>query len=236
MLDSIPTIAQHRCRWLKAAVLDVGPGERIFATGVPWNVYAQLSEFRDEHRRAVRIAYLDGKIEITKTTYRAERLRVRFGLVISSLFHEFQLPNIGSRSTTFQRCENKVGFEASDSYYVENFRHILGLDDIDLKIHPAPDLAIELDFESVFSKEPIYSGLGIPELWLWDGVAIAFRRLQVDGSYSSITHSIAIPLASVIEVTEIVSSQVVEDDLAFHQRARDWASRLNQSPTIFLPT
>lgn len=234
MSNSIPKIAQHHCKWLKAALLDVGPGERIYATGVPWDTYAMLSEFRDEHRRAVRIAFLDGKIEITKTTYRTERLRVRVGLVISSLFHEFQLPCIGSRSTTFQRSENKVGFEANDSYYIENYKHLLGLDDIDLAIHPPPDLALELDFESQFSKEPVYAGLGIPELWLWDGTAIAFRRLQADGRYAQITHSVAIPSASDIEVTEIVSSQVVEDDLAFMRRARDWASRLNESPTIFL--
>jgi Uma2 family endonuclease len=47
-------------------------------------------------------------------------------------------------STTFRR-KPVGGFEGDASFYVTNAERIRGLSDIDLSLHPAPDLILEVD-------------------------------------------------------------------------------------------
>src|SRR5262249_12025537 len=43
--------------WLADALLDLAPGQRVYATGIPWAVYTRLADLRDEKRPGVKITF-----------------------------------------------------------------------------------------------------------------------------------------------------------------------------------
>jgi Uma2 family endonuclease len=65
---------------------------------------------------------------------------------------------------------------------------------IDLSIDPPPDLAIEIDITSrSIPRLPIYSALGVPEIWRFDGKKMVLLALT-NGQYQEIPVSVAIPI------------------------------------------
>lgn len=88
---------------------------------------------------------------------------------------------------------------------------------------PPPDLVIEIDIaHSSLDKMNLYTTLGIPEIWRYDGERISFYYL-IDGEYQEQEASVALP-----EVTSEVATQFIENS---HDQAhssllrsvREWA-------------
>ena len=81
------------------------------------------------------------------------------------------------------------GFESDESYYIQHAADVLGKDEIDLLIDPPPDLLVEVDISrSLLRKFGIYSVLGVPEVWRYDGERLRFYVLQGEG-YVEVAHS-----------------------------------------------
>lgn len=56
---------------------------------------------------------------------------------------------------------------------------VRGLEDIDLTVHPPPDLVLEVDISrSRRIKLPIYAALGVGEVWRYDGESIHVLALD----------------------------------------------------------
>ena len=89
-------------------------------------------------------------------------------------------------STTFGSADLDKGLEPDECYYIQNRGAIHGVIDIDLAIHPPPDLAVEVDITS-WSKNrlPLYAAIGVPEVWRYDGHELAFLVLK-DGRYDRV--------------------------------------------------
>ena len=97
-------------------------------------------------------------------------------------------------STTWNREDLTKGVEADECYYIQNEPAIRGRMKIDLGVDPPPDLAIEIDIASLsLSRLPLYSALGVPEVWRFDGQQLTFLKLAA-GEYQEIEQSIALPL------------------------------------------
>ena len=74
-----------------------------------------------------------------------------------------------SSSTTFKRSELQRGFEADESYYIQHASELRGVREIDLTIHPPPDLVIEVDMtNSSIPKKALFAAMSIPEVWRYD--------------------------------------------------------------------
>jgi Uma2 family endonuclease len=70
------------------------------------------------------------------------------------------------------------GVEADACYYVRNTKRIIGKSRLDLKSDPPPDIAVEIDTTSDSGREfPIYAGLGVPELWIYDKQRVHMYKL-----------------------------------------------------------
>ena len=70
---------------------------------------------------------------------------------------------------------------------------IRGKMDIDLTTDSPPDLAIEIDITSLsLPRLPIYSALGIPEVWRFDGESVQILALN-QTTYGEVSRSIALP-------------------------------------------
>jgi Uma2 family endonuclease len=76
---------------------------------------------------------------------------------------EIEIECLGS--TTFRRKICRNGLEPDECYYVQSVSRVRNAE-VDLDIHPPPDLLIESDYtKSSLPREPVYAGLGMPELW-----------------------------------------------------------------------
>ena len=213
--------------WLSHAMLGLGPGERVYATGVPWGVYLRLAELRDQTRPALKITFDRGEIEIMSPLFRHEYPSRRLGLLVVVLAEHLGIELVGARSTTFRRDQAEQGLEPDECFYIANYRAVLGVDDIDLAIHPPPDLAIEIDVtRSSVAKEGIYAPMGVPELWRLEDADVTIHQLQPDRTYQTAPQSLAFPQVSAADLTRLLVEAQDEGEVAFVRRCRAWAKSL----------
>ncbi len=68
-------------------------------------------------------------------------------------------------------------------------------DELHQAIDPPPDLAVEDNYVTARSIErlPIYTALGVPELWRWHEDKLDLLRLDPAGQYGEVPASRALP-------------------------------------------
>jgi Uma2 family endonuclease len=213
--------------WLADALLDLAPGQRVYATGIPWAVYTRLANLRDERRPGVKITFDGGRIELMSPKFRHEQPSRLLSLVITVLAEEMGMQLVGTQSTTFRQEQTEHGLEPDQCFYIAHARDLIGVDDIDLSIHPPPDLAVEVDLShSTVSKEAIYAPMGVPELWRHDDDEVTIRHLRADGTYQTVGRSLAFPPVTAADLTKLLGDGRTEDEIAFVRRCRAWAKTL----------
>lgn len=212
--------------WLSHALLGLGPGERVYATGIPWSVYTRLADFRDANRSGVKITFDRGRLEIMSPSFRHEKPNLRLGLIVVTLVEELGLRLVSARSTTFRREQAEQGLEPDDCFYIAHAAELVGVEDIDLSIHP-PDLVIEVDVtSSSVPKEPIYAPMGVPELWRHEDGEVNIRTLQPDQTYHTADRSRAFPQVTAAELARLLVQTNHLDDIAAIHHYRAWARTL----------
>lgn len=215
--------------WLFQALEDLAPGARVSATGVPWAVYDRLVHVRDHHsvRTGVRIAFDRGRIELMSPSFRHERPALRLCLIVVVLAEELGLPLINARSTTLRRESAEHGLEPDECFYIAHAPDMLEVEDIDLTIHPPPDVAIEVDVShSTLPKEAIYGPMRIPELWRHDKGRVTIRVLGTGRKYKTAARSAALPLVTADDLSRLLRDHNKVDDMAFVRACRAWAKTL----------
>jgi Uma2 family endonuclease len=171
---------------LQLRQLVVHPGQRIQLQEVNWNEFeAILSELGD--KRACRIAYSDGVLEIRMPLPEHEKAKVLIGDMVKILLEELDLDNECFGSSTFKRQDMAKGIEPDDCFYIENFARMIGKNRVDLTLDPPPDLAIEVDITSKTGLDA-YQALGVPELWRLEAGKLQISLLQA-GQYQSVNFS-----------------------------------------------
>ncbi len=183
--------------------------DRIVLFDIPWSLYLQLREADD--RRGVRMSYLDGTLELMSPKYLHDKMGHRLDQFLMAVMVELEIPCFCSRSTTLQRRgkgkkrKKGVGKEPDTAFYIANEPAIRDKDDIDLKVMPPPDLALEVDnTQDSAEKLPIYARLGVPEVWRYDVNTreLWFGSLQTDGTYLQIERSVNLPMLTPALVLE----------------------------------
>ncbi|HWE03979.1 MAG TPA: Uma2 family endonuclease [Tepidisphaeraceae bacterium] len=140
------------------------------------------------------VTFSDGSIEIMPPLPLHETPRRAIGVLIDVLTLECCIPASCDGSTTFRREDRQKGLEPDECYYFENAGRVLGMTEYDPAIYPAPDLAIEIDIiRRSIPRQPIYAGLGVPELWRYDGRNLAVLLLSSSAAYIPSTTSWALP-------------------------------------------
>ena len=171
---------------LQLQQLVVHPGQRIQLQAINWQeLEAILDELGD--KRASRIAYSDGVLEIRMPLPKHEKAKVLVGDMVKILLEEMDVDNECFGSSTFKRQDMAKGIEPDDCFYIENAAQMIGKDRIDLTIDPPPDLAIEVDVTSKTGLEA-YQALGVPELWRWEDGRLRISLLR-DGRYQDVSSS-----------------------------------------------
>jgi Uma2 family endonuclease len=114
------------------------------------------------------------------------------------------------------------GLDGDKSYYIQHEPQVRGLDSIDLDTVPPPDLAVEVEHTTaVVRKLPIYSVLGVPEVWHWRAETLTVHRLA-DGQYVEQPESDALPGFSLDQLRQALLRRTTIDETTLVQEFRHW--------------
>jgi Uma2 family endonuclease len=170
--------------------IGISTGQRIYLHDVSWAEFEQILLELGE-KRATRIAYYAGDLEIRMPLPEHERIKVLISNLIVILLEELDLPWESLGSATFKNSRMKTGIEPDDCFYLTNCQAIVGKKRLDLDIDPPPDLAIEVDLTSP-TQISAYEALGVPEIWRYQqGKLVIF--ILTEGHYLESTVSSLFP-------------------------------------------
>lgn len=194
--------------------------QRTVLQNISWQTFeALLKETGGD--RGSRFAYDCGTLEIMSPLYEHEGYKSNFGNFIVALAEELSIEIKSAGSTTLKRRLTNRGIEPDNCYYIQNELLVRGKLNLDLETDPPPDLAIEIDItSSSVNKLGIYSALGIPELWRYDGRNLKFYHLAEQ--YIDCEFSRAFPLVSVDEMSKFIEQSKTIGEIALLKSLRAW--------------
>jgi Uma2 family endonuclease len=126
---------------------------------------------------------------------------------------------------TFSHEDLVNGLEPDECFDIQNIEVVRPLNDIDLSVHPPLNLAIEVnDTNSTPSQEPVYTQLGVPELWRFDDTGVVFLIRQPDSACLPQSTSRAFPAVNSAELLRFVMSHTHLDEATFLLNHMSWST------------
>ncbi len=204
--------------------IEIPAGQRIYLHDIDWREFEQILLELGE-KRATRIAYFDGNLEIRMPLPEHERAKVLISNLLVVLLEELDLPWESLGSSTFKKQSMKAGIEPDDCFYIKNCQAMIGKKRLDLTIDPPPDLAIEVDLTSP-TQISAYEALGVLEIWRYKNGKLAIFILA-EGQYIESSSSLIFPDLPVLEAishllersTEILMSEARKE---FRKEVQQW--------------
>lgn len=200
------------------------PESKVFLLDdVSWDYYTRTVEEFAGHHRHVRVTYDQGRMEFMTFTVLHEFLKRTLGRLVETYSVERGVRATSLGSLTCRRRDLLRGLEPDECFYVSTEAPPAEPTEVDLSLYGPPDLAIEVDItHSSIPRQPIYSALGVPEVWRLTGESLTFLSRQVSGSYVPIDQSDAFP-----ELTTEMLAKFVRMAIPNHQfdavvAFRDW--------------
>ncbi|MBD1824980.1 Uma2 family endonuclease [Cyanobacteria bacterium FACHB-DQ100] len=205
---------------LQLRQLVVQPGQRVQLQEVNWQEFeAILDELGD--KRACRIAYSDGVLEIRMPLPEHEVDKELIGDMVKILLEELDVDNECFGSTTFKRQDLAKGIEPDQCFYIENHAVMVGKRRLNFTVDPPPDLAIEVDVTSKTGLEA-YQALGVAELWRFEDGQLRISVLQ-NGKYQDAKSSPHFPGFAIAEnLTHFLEQSQTEGRRQTLKAFRQW--------------
>lgn len=164
--------------------------EKHIYYGVSWDTYLQAREVIGDDSN-VRLTFSHGVLEIMSPKRPHEQIARFIDMVVSHLAFDLGLnvDNCGAMTLRFESAQR--GGEPDSCFYLANESAVRRLDEIDLQIHPPPDIVLEVDITSPsLDKFGLYLAGRIPEVWRFDGAHMKFYAL-VGEKYDVIPNSLS---------------------------------------------
>ncbi len=199
------------------ATVDQTIGEqRLLLYAIDWKIYEGIGELlRDRH---IRLTYDGGTLEFMTTSPEHERFKKLMARMLEAVTLEVGIEIAGFGGMTFKREDLDKGMEPDECYWIQSEPHVRCKDVIDLETDPPPDLIIEVEVSrSLMNRLDILAGIGIPEVWRFDGEAIHILHLRADRVYTEAAASLALPF---LPVQELVRFFDMRGDLAENELLR----------------
>ena len=198
--------------------------QRTVLHNISWQTFETLLKETGEDRGS-RFAYDCGTLEIMTPLYEHENPKVQFDRFILVLAEELEIEIKSAGSMTLKRKATNQGIEPDNCYYIQTEPTVRGRQELDLETDPPPDLAIEIDItSSSVNKSGIYSALGVPELWRYNGRVLKFYQLA-EGQYVECEFSSAFPLVSVAEMSRFIEQSKTIGEIALLKSFRAWVRK-----------
>ena len=199
--------------------------QRTVLHNISWETFETLLKETGEDRGS-RFAYDGSTLEIMTPLFEHENPKCNFHNFIIALAEELNIEIKSAGSTTLKRKIVRKGIEPDNCYYIQNELAVRGIETLDLRNSPSPDLAIEIDITNTsVDKFDIYSALGVGELWRYDGNNLKFYQL-VEGEYAECEFSIAFALVSVKDISRFIEQSKTMGEIALLKSFRNWVNNL----------
>ncbi|HEX5085099.1 MAG TPA: Uma2 family endonuclease [Blastocatellia bacterium] len=211
------------------AIGKMSAGSALIFEDVTWDDYEELlREFSDNSH--YRISYDKGRLEIMSPSERHEYRKSILGSLVEILTEELDMGLVRLGSTTWKKKKNSQGAEPDESFYITNCELIRNKREIDLNIHPPPDLVIEIDVSHYSqNKFDIYAGLGVPEFWRYRKGAIRFYGL-VEGEYVEIATSGLFSFLKPSDLNSYMNQDYIEEFNQTKRAFREWVRKHKSAP------
>lgn len=195
--------------------------QRTILQNISWETFETLLAETGEQRGS-RFAYDCGTLEIMSPLIEHESYKSILGNLIVVLAEELGIEIKSAGSTTLKLKSVNRGIEPDNCYYIQNERTFRGKQTLDLGTDLPPDLAIEIDItSSSVNKLGIYSALGVPEVWIYNGRILQFYQL-VEKQYVEREFSYAFPLVSAMEINQFIDQSKNIGEIALIKLFRAW--------------
>ena len=195
--------------------------QRTVLENISWETFERLLKETGD-RRGYRFAYDQGTLEIMTPLYEHENPNIQLDRFLFTLADELDIEIKSAGSMTLKEKELKKGIEPDNCYYIQNESAVRGKQQLDLETAPPPDLAIGIDITSTsVNKLGIYSAIGVPELWIYNGRVLKFYQL-VSGEYIERDFSLAFTFVSVAEIAKFLEQSKTTGEIALLRLFRTW--------------
>ncbi len=195
--------------------------DRVILPHISWQTYQSLiKDFEQEP--ALRLTYDRGVLEIRMPLDPHETYKKLLGRLLESATEELdmEIRSLGSR--TCNREDLARGLEPDQCYYIQNEALVRGVEQIDLNQFPPPDLAIEIDItSSSINRLSIYTALGVPEVWRYDGQKLTILSLQ-NGEYVSQVRSTALSVLKAEDIVRFLALRNATGETSLVKQFRKW--------------
>jgi Uma2 family endonuclease len=201
-------------------------GEHRFVIyNLGWDRYEALLElFGDD---GPRMNYSGGNVELMSPLIPHERFGNLLGFMIESLIVELDIPANALGSTTYKRRLVDRGLEADECYYIANAGKLGDRRRPDLDVDPPPDLAVEIEItHSLVDKLGIYAGIGVPEIWRFDGETLSVLLLQPDGTYTRSETSRSLPFLPMGDFARFLDEYDQADETGWRRSFLAWVRQV----------
>jgi Uma2 family endonuclease len=191
----------------------------VVAYGVSWASYMKVLHALDHNK--VWMTFDEPTLEMRKVSLAHERARLVLSQLFTTAAEMFDRSIISLGRFTWRSRKKRCGLEADGSYYVANAERMQPVRQVDLAIHPPPDLAIEIELSSSeVDRLRVYQKLGVPEIWRYDGRELVFLALRGDG-YVSMHASESLPDLTPALLAEFLELRHDIDDTTLRRRFRE---------------
>ena len=188
---------------------------------VDWAGYKAVSRLRCGRMRP-KLIYIDGDLILVSPGQPHERLNVQVGTFLYEVLTALRIHFFRLGQTTWRRRRKTVGVEGDQTFYITN-EHLVRGKEVDLRVDPPPDLAIEVVYSNKATRAlEVYGRLGVPEVWICDENRVAILVRQDDGEYREVEQSLALPFLSAVEIHAQIQQPAGMAELDWIDGVRRW--------------
>jgi Uma2 family endonuclease len=168
----------------------------VLVHNLSWSAYLAMSEALGTAGSHARLTYLEGTLEIMSPSRRHEKVKTTIARLVEIYAVESNIDLVGFGSTTYRREARERGLEPDECYCIG--------DDEDKEV---PDIALEVVLTSGgIDKLKVYSGLGVPEVWIWSRGKLQVYERRGD-AYAPRPRSAFLPELDLDLVAELVETR-----------------------------
>ncbi len=193
-----------------------------------WSFYELILEKVAGQR--VFVTFDGERLEVMSPSFKHDVSGERIGDLIKLILTEQDRPYIAGGSFTLKKRRANRGLEPDKCFFIQHVAEVSGKEEVDLRIDPPPDLAIEVEISRrLLDRVDIYRRLRVPEVWCYD-----VRRLRVlqlhERRYRDVPRSPTFPTFPLEELHRILQQSWQSNDLAWGKEARAWIRRHLANP------
>ncbi len=195
----------------------------VILSNVAWKTYRQIVEETMDKLVNPRFFYDEGDFLIMSVSPEHEYYNRIIASLMDILAEQFEKNWIALGSTTYTKDDIEKGFEPDSCFYFANEEKIRGVKRINMSVHPAPDLIVEVDITSLSTfRQHIFAAFGVPEIWRFDGEQIEILKLE-NKKYIAVENSLSLPKVTPKVLTEFIKESQTLSRLEWIAKIRDWA-------------